>query len=153
MHARKSICCKIQWHSFAQKVFSKVPCTQYCAKYLWGDMRDTRLDMPSRSFQSSTWIREQSGRNLWVPQTPEEDEGEEERASVQCWLLAGGSFLFGLLQKLTDNTATGSPQSKTEGVREPRREGERKYDQERHHRFFVPLSWEWHPFAFAALIL
>lgn len=95
MHARKSICCKIQWHSFAQKVFSKVPCTQYCAKYLWGDMRDTRLDMPSRSFQSSTWIREQSGRNLWVPQTPEEDEGEEERASVQCWLLAGGSSYSG----------------------------------------------------------
>ena len=45
---------------------------------------------------------------------------------MPCWLLAGGSFLFGLLQKLTDNTATGSPQSKTEGVREPRREGERK---------------------------
>ena len=64
--------------------------------------------------------------------------GEEERASVQCWLLAGGSFLCGLLQKLTDNTAAGSPQSKTEGVREPRREGERKYDQERNHSFFVP---------------
>ena len=105
MHACKSICCKTQWHSFTQKVFSKVPCTQYCAKYSWGDMRGTHLDTPSRSFQPSTWIREQSGRNLWVLQKP---------------------------------TAAGFPQSKTEGVREPRREGERKYDQERN-QFFCTL--------------
>ena len=89
MHACTSICCKTQWHSFAQKVFSKVPCTQYCAKYLWGDMRGTRLDTPSRSFQSSTWIREQSGRNLWVPQTPEEEGGGRKRGpqcNAGCWL-------------------------------------------------------------------